>query len=112
MTNVSLTPTVWTTLTVEDESCKLAASNLIDLGHFLAFDICAYAFRIPKGLGVIVTSLAIDAEAPCVKISLVCKSGCVAEPGRARLDSDCLAVLVRREAHLAWQFHYLLFTNS
>ena len=112
MTNIALTPTVWMTLTVKDESCKLAAPDLIDLGHFLAFDVSAYSFRIPKCLGVVVTGLAIDAEAPCVKVSLVCKCSCVAESSRARLNSDCLTVLVRWEAHLAWQFHNLLFTDS
>ncbi len=112
MTNIALTPTVWMTLIVEDESCKLAASDLIDLWHFLAFNISTYAFRIPKCLGVVVTGLAIDAETPCVKVSLVCNSGCVTESSRARLNSDRLAILVRWEAYLAWQFHNLLFTDS
>ena len=68
--------------------------------------------RVPTRLGVAKTCLAIDAEAPLVKLALV-REGCsVTKASRASLHLDSLAIFIRRESHLCWQFHNLSLAKT
>lgn len=71
MADIALTPGVGAAHLVESVCCKLAASYFVEKRQLLSLVIIADSLRVPLSLHVTVTSLAINAESPSVKFSLV-----------------------------------------
>ena len=79
MSDVALTPRIWTAHAIETKSCELAASNFVDFWHLCALDVLTDALWVPVGFHIIVTCLSVDAKAPSVELTLICQGGCVTE---------------------------------
>lgn len=94
---VSLAPRVRLANDIEGKRAELAASDLIELGKGLAFNVIADLLGVPACLSISKTRLAVDAEAPLVEVTTVGESCSVAETCRARFDANFFALLIGRE---------------
>lgn len=85
MANVTLTPRVGSASHIKSKCRKFAARNLVEFRQLLAFNIVGDLLGIPKRLGVVQTSLPVNAESPSVEVSLIAKRSSVAETSSTRL---------------------------